>query len=54
MGFIATVTGAICVWIILWAIGAKSLDAFLLGLLIVTLAAAWRIISPNLPGNREH
>ena len=54
MGFIATATIALCVWITLWATGTKSFDAFLLALLIITLAAGWRIIAPDLPGNREH
>ena len=31
MGFILTVTGGLVVWIVLWALGAKGVDAFLLG-----------------------
>ena len=54
MGFIATVTGALCVWIIMWAVGTKSFDAFMVALLIIIVAAGWRIIAPNLPGSREH
>jgi hypothetical protein len=54
MGFIATATAAFCAWIVLWAVGAKSFDAFLLAIVIIILAAGWRIVSPNLPGNREH
>ncbi len=54
MGFIATVVGALSIWIVLWSTGTKSFDGFLLALLIITIAAGWRIISPNLPGNREH
>ncbi len=54
MGFIATVTGAFCVWIVLWAVGAKSFDAFLLAIVIIILAAGWRMVAANLPGKREH
>jgi hypothetical protein len=54
MGMIATITGALCVWIVLWAIGAKSFDGFLLAIVIAIFAVGWRMISANLPGNREH
>lgn len=54
MGFIAISTAAFSVWIVGWAFGLKSFDAFLLAILIIILAAAWRVVAPNLPGNREH
>jgi hypothetical protein len=54
MGYIATVTAGLCAWIVLWAVGAKSFDAFLLALVIIILASGWRMVAPNLPGNREH
>jgi hypothetical protein len=54
MGFIATATAAFSAWIVLWAFGMKSFDAFLLAVIVIILAAAWRIVAPNLPGNREH
>jgi hypothetical protein len=37
-------------WVVLWAIGWKPLDAFLVTTLIITLGAAARILSPYLPG----
>ncbi|HEX8103912.1 MAG TPA: hypothetical protein VF533_14945 [Solirubrobacteraceae bacterium] len=40
-------------WVILWAIGAKGFDAFLVALLLILGAATWHIISPYLPGNRR-
>jgi hypothetical protein len=35
-------------WIILWAIGAKPFDAFLVTLLILLPAAAWQIFGPGI------
>ena len=35
------------IWIILWAIGVKPFDAFLVALLIVIPAAAWQVFSPG-------
>lgn len=35
-------------WIVLWALGAKPFDAFLVTLLILLPAAAWQIFSPGI------
>jgi len=40
------------VWIVLWAIGVKSFDAFLITLAMVLVAATARVFAPFLPGNR--
>ena len=39
--------------IALWSIGAKSLDGFLLALVIILVGAGVRILSGSLPGNRD-
>ncbi len=49
--FIGLVVG-LSLWIVLWAVGGKSFDAFMLTMLIVLGAAAARIIAPYLPGNK--
>lgn len=49
--FIATVAGLV-IWIVGWALGAKSFDSFLITLAIVIVAATVRAIVPYLPGNR--
>ena len=41
------------VWIVLWAIGTKSFDAFLITIVMLIVAAAAHIIWPTLPGNRD-
>ena len=53
MGLILTTTAGLIVWIVLWAIGVKSFDAFLLTLGMIILAATVRMILPSLPGNRS-
>jgi hypothetical protein len=49
---LATVTGLV-VWIVLWAIGIKGFDSFLITILMLLIAAAAHIIAPFLPGNQR-
>jgi hypothetical protein len=44
---------AMVVWIVLWALGAKGFDAFMLALLIVLLGSTLNLILPFLPGKRR-
>ena len=53
MGVLLTLIAGLVVWIVLWAIGAKSFDAFLITLVMLIVAAAAAIIWPTLPGNRK-
>jgi hypothetical protein len=48
-----TATSALCIWIILWSIGAKALDGMILVLLIVVIAAAVKTIAGFLPSQRS-
>jgi hypothetical protein len=52
MLLLLTTTAGLAVWIILWALGVKSFDAFLLTLGMVILAAVVRMVLPSLPGSR--
>jgi uncharacterized membrane protein len=49
---LATILGLV-IWIVLFFIGAKALESFLITLLIVLLAATWHALSPYLPGRRD-
>ena len=40
------------VWLVLWAIGVGSFDAFMLLIAMVLVAIGWMVFSPFLPGNR--
>ena len=52
MLLLLTTIAGLVIWIVLWAIGVKSFDAFLITILMVLLAATWQLVSPNLPGDR--
>jgi hypothetical protein len=53
VGVILTLIAGLVVWIVLWAIGAKSFDAFLITVVMMIVAAAAHLIWPTLPGNRD-
>jgi hypothetical protein len=50
MGLVLVTTFGLIVWIVLWAIGAKAFDAFLITSVILTLGATAKILAPYLPG----
>ncbi len=52
MGLFLTTIFGCAIWIVLWSIGVKSIDAIMLTLLMILVAAAARIFGPYLPGNR--
>jgi len=53
MGLIITVTAGLVVWIVLWALGAKGFDSFLLATMIILVGASLRILTGYLPGRRS-
>ena len=53
MGLVLTVTAGLIVWIVLWAIGTKGVDAFLLASVIILVGASLKILSGYLPGRRS-
>jgi len=52
MGLILTLTAGLVVWIVLWALGAKGFDAFMLAAVIILVGACVKIIAGYLPGRR--
>jgi hypothetical protein len=50
MGLVLATTFGLVLWIILWAIGAKALDAFLITTVVILLGATGKILAPYLPG----
>jgi hypothetical protein len=50
MGLVLATTFGLVLWIILWAIGAKALDAFLITTVVIILGATGKILAPYLPG----
>jgi hypothetical protein len=53
MGFVLTAVFGFVVWIVLWSLGSKSFDAFMITVLILVIGATGRILAPFLPGNRD-
>jgi hypothetical protein len=53
MGVVLATTFGLILWIVLWAIGAKAFDAFMITVLIALVAATLRMLRPYLPGNRR-
>jgi hypothetical protein len=53
MGLILTVTAGLIAWLVLWALGAKGFDAFMLAAAIILLGAALTILAGYLPGRRS-
>lgn len=52
MGLLLTLIAGLSIWIVGWAVGIKSFDAFLVTIVLVLLAAAGRLLLPFLPGGR--
>jgi hypothetical protein len=48
MATLVAFTIGLVAWIVLWALGAKPFDAFLVFLLILLPAAAWQIFGPGI------
>jgi hypothetical protein len=48
MTTLVALTFGLVVWILLWALGTKPVDSFLVLLLIVLPAAAWQIFGPGI------
>ena len=53
MGLVVVTTVGLVIWIVMWALGIKAFDAFMITVLLVVLGATARIIAPYLPGNRD-
>jgi hypothetical protein len=53
MGLILTVTAGLVVWIVMWALGVKGFDAFMLATAIILVGASMKILSGYLPGRRS-
>ena len=43
-------TAALVIWLVLWAFGTKSMDAFLLAGLIIVVGATLEILKRYMPG----
>ncbi len=53
MGLILTATAGLVVWIVLWALGTRGFDSFMLATAIILVGASLKILSGYLPGRRS-
>jgi hypothetical protein len=53
MGLVVATTTGLVIWLVMWALGVKPLDSFMITVLIVVLGATARMLAPYLPGNRD-
>jgi hypothetical protein len=53
MGLVLTVTAGLIIWIVLWALGAKGFDSFMLATVIILVGASLKILAGYLPGRRD-
>jgi hypothetical protein len=53
MGLLLTTTAGLVVWIVLWALGTKGFDAFMITVALILVGATMRILLPFLPGSRD-
>lgn len=53
MGLVLATTAGLIVWIVLWSIGSKGFDSFMITTLVVLVAATMRMVAAKLPGNRS-
>ena len=53
MGLVVATAAGLVLWIILWAIGLKAFDAFLITLVIVLLTQVVRGLMPYMSGRRQ-
>jgi hypothetical protein len=53
MGLLLTLIAGLVVWIVLWAIGVKGFDSFMITIVLLLIAAAVHIIVPFLPGHQR-
>ncbi|MDQ3608914.1 MAG: hypothetical protein M3459_08445 [Actinomycetota bacterium] len=53
MGLVLAITAGFIAWVVLWAVGAKSLDAFMVTILFVLLGVTGHMLVRYLPGRQE-
>jgi hypothetical protein len=53
MGLAYSITASLCLWLVLWALGAKALDSFLLAALLMIIAVTVHTLSKYNPSKRH-
>jgi hypothetical protein len=53
MGLVYSIVASLCLWLVLWALGAKALDSFLLAALIMVVAVTVHMLTKYIPAKRQ-
>lgn len=53
MGIVLATTAGLIVWIVLWSLGAKAIDGFMITTLVILLAGTVKMVIPFLPGGKN-
>ncbi len=53
MGLVVAATFGLVIWLVMWALGVKAIDSFMITVVVVLLGATAGIIAAHLPGNRD-
>jgi hypothetical protein len=53
MGLVYSIVASLCLWLVLWALGAKALDSFLLASLLMIVAVTVHMLGRYLPSKRQ-
>jgi hypothetical protein len=53
MGLAYSIVASLCLWIVLWALGAKALDSFLLAGLLMIVAVTVHMLVRYIPSKRQ-
>jgi len=53
MGLVLAITVGCIAWVVLWAIGANSIDAFMVTVLFALLGVTGHVLVRYLPGRQE-
>lgn len=52
MGVILAITAGLVIWIVLWTLDTKAIDAIMITTVIALVAVMARMVASYLPGNR--
>ncbi|MDQ3767927.1 MAG: hypothetical protein M3370_00380 [Actinomycetota bacterium] len=53
MGLVLAITAGLIAWVILWSLGANSIDAFMVTILFALLGVTGHMLVRYLPGRQE-
>ena len=53
MTTLVALTAGLVAWIVLWSLGAKGFDGFMVTIVVILVGATVRMLLPHLPGRQD-